>query len=70
MNVGGNGKALLAGTKELLRHWNETKESWQDAQAREMQEKHLDNLWAAVDRAAPVFDQLDRVLKKIRSDCE
>lgn len=70
MNVGGAGKALLANSKQLLRNWNETKESWHDSKAVEFEERYLRDLWASVDHAAPLFDQLSGVIEKMRRDCE
>jgi hypothetical protein len=70
MNVGANGKALLANSKQLARSWNETKESWRDSKAAEFEQRYLLNLWSAIERATPLFDQLDRTLQKMRNDCE
>jgi hypothetical protein len=53
-----------------LRDWNATKETWRDEQATHLEEAYLANLWATIDRTAPLFDQLDRVLTKIKADCE
>ena len=70
MNTSANGKQLVAATKDLVRRWEETKESWQDAKATEFEQKYLFELLAAMERAAPVFDDLDKLLNHIRSDCE
>lgn len=70
MNTSANGKQLVAATKDLVRRWEETKESWQDAKASEFEQKYLFELVAAMERAAPVFDDLDKLLNRIRSDCE
>jgi hypothetical protein len=70
MNTSANGKQLVAATKDLVRRWEETKESWQDAKATEFEQKYLFELLAAIERAAPVFDDLDKLLNRIRSDCE
>ena len=70
MNTSANGKQLVAATKDLVRRWEETKESWQDAKATEFEQKYLFELMAAMERAAPVFDDLDKLLNRIRSDCE
>ena len=40
------------------------------AKCREFEHKFLDDLFASVDEAAPVFDQLDRLVNRIREDCE
>ena len=70
MNTSANGKQLVAATKDLVRRWEETKESWQDAKATEFEQKYLFELLAAMERAATVFDDLDKLLNRIRSDCE
>ena len=70
MNTSANGKQLVAATKDLVRRWEETKESWQDAKAIEFEQKYLFELLAAMERAAPVFDDLDKLLNRVRSDCE
>ena len=70
MSVSSNGKQLAAATKDLVRRWDETKESWQDTKAIEFEQKHLFDLLSGVERAVPVFDDLDKILSRIRSDCE
>jgi hypothetical protein len=63
--------ARLAGiTKDLLNHWQQTREYWQDAKSLEFEHKYLDELSAGVDKAVGVIDQLDKLLVKIRRDCE
>lgn len=61
---------LAAITKELSVNWRETKESWRDAKAQEFEQNYLQELFDSVDAAVGVMDQLDKVLKKIRTDCE
>jgi hypothetical protein len=70
MNISGNGKMLVMATKDLSLRWAETKEAWKDARSQEFEQKFLTELMASVDRAAPVFDDLDKVMTKVRSDCE
>ena len=70
MNISSNGKLLAAATKELVRKWDETKHSWSDAKSRDFEQKFLFELWTGVDRSVPVFDDLDKLISKVRSDCE
>ena len=70
MSISANGKVIVMATKELSRKWDETKESWQDAKSREFEQKYLFELLAGVDRAVPVFDDLDKLISRVRSDCE
>ena len=65
-----SGARLEALTKELRVHWQQTKEYWSDEKAREFEHKFLEELFASVDRAALVIDQLDKVIWKIKKDCE
>ena len=64
-------KSRLAGlTKELALKWQDTRESWQDAKSLEFERQYIAELAADVDSAVAVIEQLDKVLAKLRSDCE
>ena len=63
--------ARLAGlTKELRTQWQDTKSYWKDARSLEFEHKYLEELFASVDRAVTVIEQLDKLLTKVRADCE
>ncbi len=63
--------ARLAGlTKELRVQWQETKHYWKDDKCLEFEHKYMEELFASVDRAVTVIEQLDKLLSKIRTDCE
>ena len=70
MNISSNGKTLTVATRELSRRWTETKEAWQDSKSQEFEQRFLAELISSVDRAAPLFDQLQKILAKAREDCE
>lgn len=70
MNVGANGKLLLAATRALSVKWSETREGWSDAKAEEFEKRFMTELWATIDRAVPVFDDLDKIVTRVRIDCE
>jgi thymidylate synthase len=64
-------KARIAGlTKEFLARWEQTKETWQDAKSREFEQKYLEELQASVDKTVTIIDQLEKLLNKVRNDCE
>ena len=65
-----SGSRLEALTKELRVHWDQTKEYWSDDKSREFEHKYLDELFASVDRAVMVIEQLDKLILKIKKDCE
>jgi hypothetical protein len=70
MNISTNGKLLAAATKDIWLKWEETKEQWQDSKSQEFQHRYIEELIVAVDRAVPVFDDLDKLVSKVRNDCE
>lgn len=57
-------------TKQLMVGWTETKQSWRDTKAREFEEKYVAPLPTAVESAMKVLMELDKLLTRIRKDCE
>lgn len=57
-------------TNELWMKWQQTKELWQDAKSLEFEQNYLGELRPAVDKTVDVIEQLDKLLTKIRKDCE
>ena len=70
MNVAANGKALVSLTRELSLRWEETKVSWHDAKSQEFEQKYLVELMSSVERAVAIFDDLAKVIAKVRNECE
>jgi hypothetical protein len=68
--VNSNGSRLGGITKELWTQWQETRQYWRDAKAEEFQHKYLDELFSSVDKTVGVIEQLDKLMTKIRNDCE
>ena len=70
MSSSGNGARLDALSKELRRGWRLTREQWRDAKAREFEERFMAELESAVSSALSGIADVERVLSKVRSDCE
>ena len=70
MNIRANGSKLIAITRDLATHWDMTKEYWKDAKSYEFEQKYVQELVASVDRAVTVIEQLDKIVTRIRNDCE
>lgn len=70
MNLSSNKARLAAATKELMVHWDNTREHWKDSRCQDFERKYMEELIVSVDTAVLVIDQLDRLISKIRSDCE
>ena len=61
----------LAGlTKELRAQWQDTKSYWKDAKSQEFERRYMEELLAGVDRTVTVIEQLDKLVTRIRMDCE
>jgi thymidylate synthase len=61
---------LSALTKTLLVEWDQTKETWRDAKSQEFEHRYMEELRSNVERASIIIDQLDKLVTKVRSDCE
>lgn len=61
---------LAALTKELSLAWQQTRETWKDQKAQEFEQKYLRDLWGNVEKTLVVMEQLEKVIAKIRKDCE
>ena len=70
MSLGPTGARLAAVTRELRTQWEATKDSWTDDKCREFEKKYIEELMSGVDRAVGVIDKVDKLLTKIRKDCE
>jgi hypothetical protein len=68
--MSGAGARLGAITKQLSVEWQQTKEYWADAKALEFEQKYLQELFSTVDKTVTVIEQLDKLINKIRNDCE
>jgi hypothetical protein len=65
-----NGSRLEAITRELWVQWQQTRQSWADDKSREFEQKYLEELVQSVDKSVAVIEQLDKLLTRIKRDCE
>jgi len=70
MSMSGNKGRILGLMRELSLQWDETKNSWRDAKGEEFERRFMVELSAHVDRTVKVLEQLEELMKKVRSDCE
>jgi hypothetical protein len=65
------GQNRLAGlTNDLRAEWEQTKYYWKDAKTREFEQRFLTELVSGVNQTLNHIESLERVLAKIRHDCE
>jgi hypothetical protein len=68
--MSGSAARVTALTRDLANKWENTKNSWRDAKADEFERQYIEELLNSVDKAATVMEQLDKLIGKIRHDCE
>ena len=61
---------LVALTNSLRTEWEQTKHHWNDAKSREFEQRFLSELFSSVTQTVNHIEALERVLAKIRQDCE
>ena len=70
MNIRVSAANLALAAKEISAEWQQTKNSWYDAKSREFEAAYLEELPRLMARAGAVIDELEMVLRKVKSDCE
>jgi hypothetical protein len=70
MSMSGNKGRLVGLTRDILLEWDETKNYWRDAKSEEFERRFMSELAAHVNRAVLIMEQMEELLKKVRSDCE
>ena len=70
MSLNTNRSRMAALSRELLRSWQETQEVWRDEKGREFDKHYMQPLFEAVENAGLAVDDLEKMLKKLRNDCE
>jgi hypothetical protein len=61
---------LAQALKEIRLEWEHTRNDWRDAKAEEFGQRYLDQLPNQVGRTIRAIQELELILKKVRSECE
>lgn len=61
---------MLGLSRELIRNWQDTQEIWRDRKAKEFDQTYMQPLFDAADNAVAAMEDLDKLLAKLRKDCE
>lgn len=70
MSLAPNKASLATLTRDLNNKWQYTKESWSDAKSREFERDYIEKLVIGVETSIEIIERLDKLLTKIRKDCE
>ena len=70
MNVRGSASNLVQATKDMVNEWEQTKSYWRDVKADEFAHQYLSPLPDSVARARAAMEEIEKLLRKVREDCE
>lgn len=70
MSLGANKARLSESTRDLLFEWGHLRDGWRDARSEEFENKYLRELRADVDKAIGSLDEVEKLLQKMRRECE
>ncbi len=56
--------------QDLMASWQQTRTSWRDAKSLEFERSYLEKLPDNIARANAVIEELDLILRKVKTDCE
>ncbi len=61
---------LVQALKELNIKWGETKAHWSDIKMQHFEREYVEELPDHVQRTMSVMQEIDALIKKVRSECE
>ena len=70
MSMTANRARLDGLTRELSGKWAQTKDFWRDAKSQEFGHRFMDELLGDVNRTVAGIQELEKIIAKVRSDCE
>jgi hypothetical protein len=70
MSTRASGANLVQAVKELTGQWRQTQAHWHDVKSQEFERRYLAELPNHVARAMGIIEEIDVVLRKVRTDCE
>jgi len=70
MSMRASSSRLTAIARDLSGQWQETRHHWRDAKSEEFHRRYVVELLATVERTVAIMEQLDKILERIKDDCE
>ncbi len=70
MSTQGGSAGLAQAARSLAIEWENTKAHWRDLKALEFEHQYLADLPGQISTAINAMDEVEVLLKKVRSDCE
>ena len=66
----GSASNLAQAARLLNLEWEKTKEHWRDSKSAEFEHQYLEDLPGQVMAAIAAMEEMEAMLKKVRTDCE
>ena len=70
MNARATAANLAQGVKDLSFDWDQTKTYWNDVKSQQFERDYLEQIADYVTRARAAMEEIDVLVRKVRSDCE
>jgi hypothetical protein len=70
MSTQGSAANLAQAARTINLEWEKTKTHWRDVKSQEFEQNYLADLPGQVSSALKAMEDMDLLLKKVRSDCE
>jgi hypothetical protein len=70
MSINASASRIAALTRDLEAKWNFTREYWTDHRSREFEQKYLRELLSSVNMLVAASQELDKIVSKVKKDCE
>ena len=61
---------LIQAVTDLNIEWQQAKSHWRDVKSEEFERRYLEKLSEHVAKAKPIIDEIEKLLRKVRQDCE
>lgn len=70
MSLSASKAKLAKATKDLSMRWESTRPHWHDRKSMDFEKQYLAALPDSVGAALTIIDEIEKLLKKVRQDCE
>ena len=70
MSVRSSKGTINRAVRDLNVEWEECKTNWNDIKSKEFQQKYISTIPDTLSSCSNIIDELDKILNKLRKDCE
>jgi hypothetical protein len=70
VNIRASASNLTQAAKDLAVDWEQTKAHWRDVKSIQFEKDYLDEIPQQFARAITAMEEIETLLRKVRSDCE